>query len=114
MPNAIMTIRPYKYSGTWVFDDAACGLVREPFVSGADTIIELFASRIPGAAEGFNLIFSASPFPGFDAEFEWIREEWGGNWYRLADQEMEGWLCPAFFNYFDEAPPRLYAQFARA
>jgi hypothetical protein len=23
---------------------------------------------------------------------------------------MEGWLCPALFKYFTEAPPRLYAR----
>ena len=111
MPNAILTIHPYKSAGMWVFDDAAVGLDREPFVSGADTIIEHFASRIPGADEGFNLVFSGDPFPGFDAEFEWVRGEWGGNWYRLAEPAMEGWLCPAFFHYFDDAPHRLYAQF---
>ena len=111
MPNAILTIHPYKSTGLWVFDDPAVGLEREPFVSGADTIIEYFASRIPDAGSGFNLVFSGQPFPGCDAEFDWVREESGGNWYRLSEPPMEGWLCPAFFNYFDEAPPRLYAQF---
>jgi hypothetical protein len=23
---------------------------------------------------------------------------------------MEGWLCPALFKYFEEAPPELYVQ----
>ena len=23
---------------------------------------------------------------------------------------MEGWLCPALFKYFDQAPERIYAQ----
>ena len=40
MQNALMVIYPYKYQGMWVFDDEAVGLVREPFVSGADDIIE--------------------------------------------------------------------------
>jgi hypothetical protein len=109
--NAINVIHPYKYHGSWVFDDAGVGLLKEPFVSGADTIIEHFASRIPDADEGFDLVFSGHAFPGRDVEFDWVREESGGNWYRLAEPPMEGWLCPAFFEYFEEAPPRLFAQF---
>jgi hypothetical protein len=27
-----------------------------------------------------------------------------------ADLDMEGWLCPALFRYFEEAPKALYAQ----
>ena len=38
--NAIIVIHPYKYEGMWVFDDSKVGLVQEPFVSGADTIID--------------------------------------------------------------------------
>ncbi len=38
--NSIMLINPYQYDGTWVFDDACVGLQREPFVSGADILIE--------------------------------------------------------------------------
>lgn len=30
--NALMVIAPYRYAGTWVFDDSAVGLKREPFV----------------------------------------------------------------------------------
>ena len=34
-----------------------------------------------------------------------------GNWYYSADLDAEGWLCPALFKYFDEAPEKIYAQF---
>ena len=95
----------------WVFDDAAVGLVQEPFVTGADTIIEHLAESIPDAEHGFTLIFSADPFPGFQIEFEWRRPEYGGNWYYSASLDMEGSLCPALFKYFESAPPKLYAQF---
>jgi len=30
---------PYRLEGVWVFDDAVTGLVREPFISGADKIL---------------------------------------------------------------------------
>jgi len=32
--NSLMVIVPYKYEGLWVFDDAAVGLSKEPFIAG--------------------------------------------------------------------------------
>jgi len=111
MANAIMVIYPYKHQGVWVFDDEIVGLVQEPFVSGADEIIEKMVAEIPDAENGFILFFSASPFPGYQFVFEWRhREEYGGNWYYSKDIDMEGWLCPALFKYFDNAPEKIYAQ----
>lgn len=109
--NAIMVIHPYKNLGQWVFDDATTGLVEEPFVSGADTIIERMVQPIPDAEEGFTLIFSALPFPGYQLQLDWHNEEMGGNWYRAEALEMDGWLCPALFKYFLTAPANIYAQF---
>lgn len=109
--NSIYIIHPYKDHGTWVFDDDKVGLVREPFVAGADDIIDRFVTTIEGAEKGFALLFSASPFPGSNATFEWRRMEGGGNWYYSPDLDKEGWLCPALFKYFETAPPKLYAQF---
>jgi hypothetical protein len=109
--NSLCVIHPYKHEGMWVFDDDRVGLVREPFVSGADTIIDRMVSNIPNAAKGFSLVFSANPFPGYQARFEWRRTEHGGNWYFSPELSMEGWLCPALFKYFTEAPRELYAQF---
>ncbi|MBD2197688.1 MULTISPECIES: hypothetical protein [Calothrix] len=45
--NSIMVIRPYKYDDIWVFDDDKVGLVREPFVAGADKIIDRLVAHIP-------------------------------------------------------------------
>jgi hypothetical protein len=109
--NAIIVIHPYKCEGMWVFDDSKVGLVQEPFVSGADTIIDSMVVEIPDAGSGFTLLFSANPFPGFQAMFEWRREEMGGNWYYSADLDLEGWLCPALFCYFETAPEKIFAQF---
>ncbi|MEH2439878.1 DUF6717 family protein [Nostoc sp.] len=109
--NSIMVIHPYKFGEMWVFDDDKVGLVREPFVAGADEIIERMVAQIPDAESGFSLVFAASPFPGYQIEFDWRREEYGGNWYYSADLDREGWLCPALFKYFDEAPKDFYAQF---
>ena len=109
--NTIIAIHPYKHQGLWVFDDQKVGLVQEPFVAGADTIIDRMVADIPDAQLGFTLLFSAGPFPGHQAVFEWRREEMGGNWYYSADLDAEGWLCPAMFKYFDSTPQKIFAQF---
>jgi hypothetical protein len=108
--NALTVIFPYRYNGQWVFDDERVGLVREPFVSGIDTIIDRTTAHIPNAANGFKLIFSATPFPGSTIKVQWRREEFGGNWYWCEQFRTEGWLCPALFKYFAKAPAELYAQ----
>jgi hypothetical protein len=42
----------------WVFDDGKVGLVQEPFIAGADTVIDRMVANIPNAEEGINLMFS--------------------------------------------------------
>ena len=108
--NAINVIAPYKHLGMWVFDDARVGLVQEPFVAGADTMIDRVTATIPSADRGFTLIFSASPFPGHQFRLDWRRAEDEGNWYYSADLDLEGWLCPALLLYFAEVPRSLYVQ----
>jgi hypothetical protein len=108
--NSLIVIAPYWYEGTWVFDDARAGLSREPFVAGVPEIINALVKDIPGAREGFRLTFSPKPFPGFQHKLSWVRAESGGNCYRLADPPMEGWLCPAMFRYFSQAPKELYVK----
>jgi hypothetical protein len=108
--NSLMVIHPYKENGTWMFDDPQTGLVREPFVAGADTIIDRMVEGMTDAEAGVTILFSAAPFPGYQHDFEWQRAEHGGNWYHSSEYGAEGWLCPALFKYFDAAPQRLYIQ----
>lgn len=103
--NAINVIAPYKHHGMWVFDDPRVGLVQEPFVAGADTMIDRVVADIPDAERGFTMIFSTTPFPG-----QYRREESGGNVYYAEKLKLEGWLCPALLRYFPEAPEQLYVQ----
>ena len=113
MANIINVIYPYKYEGMWVFDDKRVGLDREPFVAGADKIIDhvLAIKGIQNPEAGFRIIFSASEFPGYNVKFDWVKEGDGGNWYKVEEYQMEGWLCPALFKYFKEAPKQIYACF---
>ena len=112
MPNQIMVIAPYWLEdvGTWVFDDPAAGLSQEPFVSGVPEMMDYLVRDIPNARGGFRLLFSASPFPGYQRKMTWKREEMGGNWYGSDNPPMGGWLCPALFRYFDKAPAELYVK----
>jgi hypothetical protein len=108
--NSMFVIIPYVDRGTWMFDDPAVGLVREPFVAGIPEMIDLLVERIPNARQGFRLLFSAHPFPGCHVEVEQVSEESGGVWYRWAEQDRQGWLCPALLRYFSAAPAKLYCR----
>ena len=112
MANSLLMIRPYWSSGTWVFDDPAAGLVREPFVCGIPQMIDRLVAEahVENAREGFRLLFSATPFPGHQGKFTRLRAEHNGTWYRDETTGSKGWLCPALFKYFDEAPETLYAR----
>jgi hypothetical protein len=110
MSNSIMVIFPYRHQHTWVFDDKHFNLVKEPFISGAPEMIDTLVQNIPDSTKGFKLLFSTSPFPGCQAELVWIKEEYEGNWYRWESENLEGWLCPALFNYFSATPERIYCK----
>lgn len=112
MPNQINVIAPYwlESAQTWVFDDPRVGLVQEPFVSGADEFLSTLVRDIPDARRGFRPLFSVDPFPGYQQKLAWDREEMGGNWYRSDELATEGWLCPALFRYFEEAPAELHVR----
>src|SRR4029077_17821946 len=108
--NALMVIVPYTFEGLWVFDDAAVGLSKEPFIAGIDTLIDKATANIPDAQHGFRAIFSGTQFPGANFKLEWRRAESGGNWYYSPEFNQEGWLCPALFKYFKSAPPEIYVK----
>lgn len=110
MANIIRVIFPYKYQQTWVFDDEQVGLSKEPFVSGVPEMLDLLVQDILNVDEGFRLLFSNVPFPGYQAELTWIKEEYGGNWYRWQQKNQEGWLRPTLFAYFTQTPNKIYCK----
>jgi hypothetical protein len=110
--NAIQTISPYRHDGLWVFDDPAKEVEREPFVAGADLILDALA----GDADRIRLLFSDGPFPGATLTAELVRHESGGVWYRVVEGPAvgsEGWLCPVLLRYFPTPPDRLYVEVRR-
>lgn len=126
----LLKIYPRKQQGTWLFDDPAVGLVSEPFVSGADDIIEAMADLEEKSGEqkaaGVGIYFADQPFSingrpaiemeriGFGSVPDAVQQGACGSdgaWYRttIAGRQLEGWLCPATLKYFSIHPPLLYA-----
>jgi len=108
--NSLMVIAPYRYAGTWVFDDPAVGLKKEPFVNGIPDMINDMVKDSPNADQGFRLLFSAQPFPGHTIKLTWRRGDAYGNWYYCQQSKKEGWLCPGLFKYYSAALKELYAR----
>lgn len=125
---AAMTLYPYFYQDIcWVFDDLQAGLKEEAFVLGASDMISrlIAAKHIPNAEQGFALHFSDQPFDS-DVELKRISPREAakaisqpvnslpsvGNWYAgvVAGEKMVCWLCPALYEYFREAPKRIYVK----
>lgn len=107
--NNMMVIAPYWHSesGAWVFDDLAHGLIQEPFVLGVSEMIDDLVGDDENAKDGFKLIFSASPFPTYTRVLTKAEDDMGGSWYH-DEHGHRGWLCPALFHYFSEAPDNIY------
>ena len=115
MTNQIMILFLYwTPGGSLVFDDPARGLISEPFVMNMNNMLAEAAERsgIENAdTVGFRVRFSAQLFPGAQFKLDWLREESDGNGYWSEDFQQEGWLCPAMYKYFDEAPWEIYGEF---
>jgi hypothetical protein len=105
--NAIFTISTRSENGVLLFDDPERGILREPFIGGADTILiraALAAGQNPAA---FPLHFSQYPFPRSTTAIK-VREKCGGATYLV--NGLEGWLCPATLKYFDSYPEKIFFQ----
>jgi hypothetical protein len=61
-----------------LFDDPSVGLLQEPFIRGADRVLNILTADISNAVQGFKLVFSAQPFSGFVSRFVRSRPEFGG------------------------------------
>jgi hypothetical protein len=97
---------------TWVYDDEELGVLAEPFVLGADTMLTLLRSVQVGPGRGpFRIVFSAAPFPGA-LEARRLEEDSGGVWYEAAldGRVLRGWLCAHFFDYFPAAPETVHVR----
>jgi len=108
--NQMYVIAPYKFHGLWVFDDPKAGLAKEPFVNGADAMIDAMTRSIPDAPRGFTMVFSTSVFPGYQYKFLRRRSEGPETIYYSPNFDVEGSLSPAVLRYFDAPPQELFVQ----
>ena len=119
--NALLIIHPHYHKEAWVFDDEEKGLVKEPFVAGADDFIEYILAKMGKLAKGrkgFSLIFSQMPFKGQQHVLLYQKKAFGGSLYTVESEPdfrnhedvNQMWLCPALFKYFRKAPKKLYVQ----
>jgi hypothetical protein len=107
--NSIFTLAPYKWNGIWVFDDDRVGLVKEAFVAGADTTLDLLSNNAPKCV----VHFSTNPFKGYQIRLDMLQtSEFGTDfvWTDKDNNDHDVWLCPAMFLYYPEAPDSLYVQ----
>ena len=102
--NSIHIISLYKHENVWVLDDPGADLKREPFIEGIPEIIDSLVWDISNAEHGFTLYFSDQPMPNYELSLTWKREQYYGNWYEADGFDLEGWLCPALFEYYKGAP----------
>lgn len=109
-----LELYPYQIGSCWVFDDIRTQLKEEAFVLGMSEIISQVVNHhnVPNASLGFKMIFSDEPFDGYHAKITKIDggNEENGNWYygNICGSDMKGWLCPALYLYFAEAPKEIY------
>jgi len=102
--NSIMAISPYRWNGVWAFDDESTGLVRELLVGGADT----FMDKISNGASQVTVIFSPSPFPGYEYKVDKIEQDGFGTTYFHEETNHTLWLCPALWKYIATSPDSIF------
>jgi hypothetical protein len=117
-------IVPYRHPDTphiWVFDDDMRGLLREPFVGEANTMLDYAAEKLHAKnrlilffADGRHRLSLDWLYHNIVAELELKH---GGDAVGSTYDAMFGdgkrftdvWLCPALLEYFDEPPERIAA-----
>jgi hypothetical protein len=73
---------------------------------------ELITRAINGSKRDFSISFDAESFEGTQFTLDWCGKEGGGNWYTCPQLgNSSGWLCPALYKYFEEAPERIFIRF---
>lgn len=99
----------YWHNNAWCFDDEEKNVKAEPFVMGSSEIISFLAKEQKKTSENLKLRFSEEPFKESLISLKWARyqpEKW--NLYRSEEINMEGWLCPVLYSYFEEAPKEIF------
>jgi len=108
--NSIFRVLARFVNGVWVFDDHTFGIREQPFVFGADLILEKMVAGVGEELDQVNILFSGIPFPGSEHCIEFVRQETEGFVYRWEDEKLQGWVSPSLRNYFPDPPSKIYLQ----
>ena len=115
---------PYRHPETpniWVFDDDMRGLLREPFVGEANTMLDYAAEKLKAQNRLILFLAEGKHGPSLDWLYHNIvaelklkqRGDAVGSTYdvTLGDGKRftDVCLCPALLKYFDEPPERIAA-----
>ena len=73
-------------------------------------MIDRLVADIPDAKRGFRLTFSAGAFPGYELAVQRGEAFEKGHYYHDPKTGRRGWLCPALFKYFHDAPATIYVK----
>ena len=107
--NQINIIKPYRWNGAWVFDDADVGLNREPLVAGADVMMDIMEEKY---GSDFLVMFSKNRIPGSTLLLRRVKgdktDKGNGTVYFSFKLMKFAWLCPALFKYFDKSPKKMF------
>ena len=108
--NNLYIIEIYKYMQYWAFDYPELNIYKEGLVEGIDTIIDIAVKDFKDPNNGFICMFSKNPFPNYQIKLELkIRgNNVDGNTYHCPELNIDGWLCPCLYNFFDIEPDTIY------
>ena len=88
----------------FAFDDDVTGLIREPFIGGANYHLDKFA----GEKNSCTVAFSNNKIPEYDVKLV-LQDTDAYNGSNYDDEDGRNvWLCPSLFKYFDPAPEEIY------
>ena len=93
----------YREGNKWFFDDSLKGIKHEEFVDGIPDIIKFACGN--ALAKNVRAIIDTQRFEGAD-ELVFDHEDMGGVVYTC--NNIQGWLCPVFWQYFTLPPKSLW------
>jgi len=116
--NNVNYIHSYVHNGAWVFDDESRELDKEPFVAGADLLIDAMCGNLDRQeGDTCSFYFGQTPLPDWDVNLKIHSEDgYDGTYYTVnypsLSLENQGpiWLCPALLKFFDKAPKEIFVK----
>jgi|694.fasta_scaffold154431_2 hypothetical protein len=106
-----MRLTLYKDRGVWMFDDAAHGIEREPFVDGSTELIDFILEEFGFPTKGQPVVveFGLKRTHPDMVEIRKV-EDTGDDWAIYQYKDCQGALCPVTLVYLGSHPDRFYAR----